>query len=260
MLHLMRSITAPPDQALDVEAILTEVGGWVGELRCASMGQLVQGHVSMSQMHVLWLLQHHGEMSMSRLAELLGVSLSNATGIIDRMEEHGFIERDRVPDDRRVVIVRPAAGGLRPSPESEISKTGPDALSWSPPRVRAAWTGWPRSACGPLGAPLSVELESSPIHQHHFADTANCHPAPAPGQAERPMESFPGEGTQAPSIAEDPALGLSPSGPSSRSWARSCSGCSSARSTRPSSALPCRPSSPSSAASPCTSGRSRSTC
>ncbi|HEY4227590.1 MAG TPA: hypothetical protein VGM49_04565, partial [Candidatus Limnocylindrales bacterium] len=74
----MRSITTDlPAAAIgptDVEAILTEVSGWVGDLRCSSMGRLVQGRVSLSQMHVLWLLQHHGEMSMSRLAELLDVS------------------------------------------------------------------------------------------------------------------------------------------------------------------------------------------
>src|SRR5215213_2818056 len=75
-----------------VEAILTEVGGWVGELRCASMGRMVQSQVSMSQLHVLWLLQHQGAMTMSRVAELLGVSLSNATGIIDRMEANALIE------------------------------------------------------------------------------------------------------------------------------------------------------------------------
>lgn len=171
MLHLMRSITAPPDEATDVEAILTEVGGWVGELRCASMGRLVQGQVSMSQMHVLWLLQHHGELSMSRLAELLGVSLSNATGIIDRMEEHGFIERVRVPDDRRVVNVRPAAGGLRALSETESTKRD---------RMRAVLGHIPASerpivlaALRSLRRALSTELESSPIHQHHFADQAN---------------------------------------------------------------------------------------
>ena len=71
MLHTMRSIT--PDA--DVETILTEVSGWVGDLRCASMGRLVQGRVSLTHMHVLWLLQHQGEMSMSRLAGILDVSL-----------------------------------------------------------------------------------------------------------------------------------------------------------------------------------------
>ena len=43
---------------------------------------------------------------MSRLAELLDVSFSNATGIVDRMAERGLVERVRVPDDRRVVLVR----------------------------------------------------------------------------------------------------------------------------------------------------------
>jgi DNA-binding MarR family transcriptional regulator len=50
---------------------------------------------------------------MSRLADLLDVSVSNATGLIDRMEERGLVERVRVPDDRRVVIVRASAEGAR---------------------------------------------------------------------------------------------------------------------------------------------------
>ena len=40
---------------------------------------------------------------MSRLADVAGVSLSNATGLVDRMEERGYIERTRVPEDRRIV-------------------------------------------------------------------------------------------------------------------------------------------------------------
>jgi DNA-binding MarR family transcriptional regulator len=171
MLHLMRSITPPPDEVADVEAILTEVGGWVGELRCASMGRLVQGQVSMSQMHVLWLLQHHGELSMSRLAELLGVSLSNATGIIDRMEEHGFIERGRVPDDRRVVHVRPAPAGLRALSETESTKR--DRMRAVVRHIPAAERPTVLAALRTLRRALSVEVESSPVHEHHFADLAN---------------------------------------------------------------------------------------
>ena len=57
----------------------------------------------MTQLHILYMLDRHGEMPMSRLAEVLDVSLSNATGLIDRIEERGFIERIRVaggPPDR----------------------------------------------------------------------------------------------------------------------------------------------------------------
>jgi MarR family transcriptional regulator, organic hydroperoxide resistance regulator len=174
MLHEMRSISDPatnpetPVETADIEAILTEVGGWIGELRCASMGRLVQGHVSMSQMHVLWLLQHHGAMAMTRLADLLGVSLSNASGLIDRMEEHGLIERERVPDDRRLVMVRPAAAGMRAVSETETTKRE---------RMRAVLGHLPASerpivlaALRSLRRALSAEVESTAVHEHHFAD------------------------------------------------------------------------------------------
>jgi MarR family transcriptional regulator, organic hydroperoxide resistance regulator len=172
MLHDMRTISpATESETGDIEAILTEVGGWIGELRCASMGRLVQGHVSMSQMHVLWLLQHHGAMAMTRLADLLGVSLSNASGLIDRMEEHGLIERERVPDDRRLVMVRPADAGMRALSETETTKRE---------RMRAVLSHLPASerpivlaALRSLRRALSAEIESSPVHQHHFADVSN---------------------------------------------------------------------------------------
>jgi len=131
MLHEMRNISEQstskdaatvPGKPASVDAILTEVSGWVGELRCASMGRLVQSQVSLSHMHVLWVLQHQGAMSMSKLAEFMDVSVSNATGIIDRMEEKGLIERERVPDDRRVVLVRPGPAGIRALAESETTK------------------------------------------------------------------------------------------------------------------------------------------
>ena len=85
----------------------------IAGFRCAGTGRLVKAGVSMTHMHVMWLLQHHGDLTMSRLADLMDVSLSNATGIVDRMEERGLVERVRVPDDRRVVLVRIAAGGLQ---------------------------------------------------------------------------------------------------------------------------------------------------
>ena len=60
----------------------------------------------MAQLHIMYTLQRHGEMTMSQLADVLNVSFSNATGLIDRIEERGFIERIRVPEDRRIVVVR----------------------------------------------------------------------------------------------------------------------------------------------------------
>jgi DNA-binding MarR family transcriptional regulator len=100
-------------------AILVDVSESLRELRCASTERFVKHGVSMTQIHVLRQLEQHGAMSMSRMAELLDVSLSNATGLIDRMVEHGLVERVGVPDDRRVVLVRPAPGGKQALEETE---------------------------------------------------------------------------------------------------------------------------------------------
>ena len=83
----------------------------MGELKCVASERLVRLGVSMAQLHVMYLLERHGEMPMSRLAEMIDVSVSNATGLIDRVEERGFVERIRVPTDRRMVMVRLTPAG-----------------------------------------------------------------------------------------------------------------------------------------------------
>jgi DNA-binding MarR family transcriptional regulator len=68
------------------------------------------------------MLDHHGEMPMSRLAELLDISVSNATGLVDRMEERGFVERIREREDRRVVIARLSERGEEMLREVQLLK------------------------------------------------------------------------------------------------------------------------------------------
>ena len=85
----------------------------MNQMKCASSERLVRNGISMAQLHILYTLQRGGEMPMSRLAEVLHVSLSNATGLIDRIEERGFVERTRVPEDRRVVVIRVTDAGRR---------------------------------------------------------------------------------------------------------------------------------------------------
>jgi DNA-binding MarR family transcriptional regulator len=123
----MRTIDTPATVPTDdVREQLTRITAGVHDMiagfRCAGTGRLVKAGVSMTHMHVMWLLQHHGDLPMSRMAELLDVSFSNATGIVDRMEERGLVERVRVPDDRRVVLVRIAPGGLAALEETEAIK------------------------------------------------------------------------------------------------------------------------------------------
>jgi DNA-binding MarR family transcriptional regulator len=72
-----------------------------------------------SELLALLLLQRHGERTMSELAEVLGAPLSTASGIGERLARRGLVQRQRRPEDRRVVVVRltrkgeTAAGKLR---------------------------------------------------------------------------------------------------------------------------------------------------
>ncbi|MEA2548078.1 MAG: hypothetical protein QOI00_2053 [Chloroflexota bacterium] len=129
IIHLMRSIPVPTSGTVPsgtpepvVDAIVDELHRMIGSLRCAGTGRMVKAGISMTHLHILWVLEHHGELPMSRLADLLDVSLSNATGLVDRMAERGLVERVRVPDDRRVVIVRASADGVRIRDEIEALK------------------------------------------------------------------------------------------------------------------------------------------
>jgi DNA-binding MarR family transcriptional regulator len=66
---------------------------------------------SSTQLHVLFLLACNESLPMSRLAELLDVSLPNVTGIVDRMVEHGLAERTRDDQDRRLVLLSATDAG-----------------------------------------------------------------------------------------------------------------------------------------------------
>lgn len=63
------------------------------------------GSLSLVHLHVLAILRAGGPESMSRLADALDVSVASASGIVDRMERRGLVERRPDPDDRRVVVV-----------------------------------------------------------------------------------------------------------------------------------------------------------
>jgi DNA-binding MarR family transcriptional regulator len=61
--------------------------------------------VTMPQLKVLMLLGLHGSAPVSSLATRMGVSPPNVTGILDRLEQHGWVRRTNDPTDRRVVRV-----------------------------------------------------------------------------------------------------------------------------------------------------------
>jgi DNA-binding MarR family transcriptional regulator len=106
------TVPADPAAAADLtDSIIADYRAFMGQMKCAMSDRLVRLGISMAQLNIMYTLERNGEMPMSRLADVLNVSLSNATGLIDRMEERGFIERTRVPEDRRIVLVRVTPAG-----------------------------------------------------------------------------------------------------------------------------------------------------
>ncbi|MEK4685029.1 MarR family transcriptional regulator [Bacillus sp. FSL M8-0256] len=58
--------------------------------------------MSMPQMKVLMLLNNHGS---PEIAEKMGASLSNMTGLLDRLEQSNFVVRKHSERDRRIIVV-----------------------------------------------------------------------------------------------------------------------------------------------------------
>jgi DNA-binding MarR family transcriptional regulator len=94
-----------------VQQVVDELSSWNPREFVAAFQRWHQGQVSLVHLNVLMLLSATGPMSMSRLAEALDISVASVTGVVDRMESRGLVERRRDTDDRRVIMVTTAEGG-----------------------------------------------------------------------------------------------------------------------------------------------------
>ncbi len=152
-----------------VESVLADLGNAVGSLRCVGSQRLVRLGISMTHFHVLTLLRHHEAMPMGRLADILDASMSSATGIIDRMEERGLVERVRVPDDRRVVLVRPTQTGLDLVDEAELVKS--DVMGAAVARLTDEQLDRLAESAACLAAAITQELVEAP---ERYAPLTQC--------------------------------------------------------------------------------------
>lgn len=80
---------------------------------------------------LMGILAHYGEMKISDLSEKLGLSNSTVSGIIDRLEKQGYVERTRSTEDRRVVYVNITSEYKKIAQEhfNEIERKFADMLS-----------------------------------------------------------------------------------------------------------------------------------
>jgi DNA-binding MarR family transcriptional regulator len=71
--------------------------------------EAVAAHLGMSaaEWRCLGLVAEHGPSTAGRLAQMSGFTTGAITGIADRLERAGYVRRERHPEDRRSVIIKP---------------------------------------------------------------------------------------------------------------------------------------------------------
>jgi len=106
---------APPMDRIDAEACrawqLLVKFFFAQREHLPSLGQ--EFELSPVQCHVLHLIEPERPLPMGRLAETLGCDASNVTGLVDRLEARGLIERRPSADDRRVKVIQLTPTGSR---------------------------------------------------------------------------------------------------------------------------------------------------
>jgi len=92
-----------------------------GELYTKELNKVY--NVSAAQLNCLLALHENGPLPPSQIARYILVNSSTVTGIIDRLEDKGLVERVRTSPDRRVVTI-------------ELTETGKGLAENAPPPIQ----------------------------------------------------------------------------------------------------------------------------
>ena len=74
--------------------------------------ELNRDNISFAQFFLLSYLSTSKELTMTDIARKMGHSTAAATGLVDRLEKLGYMERTHALDDRRKVMVRITSKGM----------------------------------------------------------------------------------------------------------------------------------------------------
>ena len=66
---------------------------------------LARDGLTSSRAHVIWELRQRAPMTQRALADAMGVSARNVTGLVDGLVATGFVTREPHPTDRRAILV-----------------------------------------------------------------------------------------------------------------------------------------------------------
>lgn len=70
-------------------------------------------HVSSAQLNCILTLHEYGPLPPSKIASHIMVKSSTVTGVVDRLEKKGFVERMRNSPDRRVITIQLTEAGKK---------------------------------------------------------------------------------------------------------------------------------------------------
>ncbi len=105
----------------DLDRIVEGIIYLVTESRRLSKDEASQYGVTPTQLSVLKLLHEIGDLSLGTLSREIRAHNSTVTGIVDRMEAAGLVERARSEEDRRVWIIRLTTQGRRVAERAKVS-------------------------------------------------------------------------------------------------------------------------------------------
>lgn len=105
----------------DLDRIVEAIIYLTTESRRLSKEEATRCGVTPTQLSVLKLLHEIGDLSLGSLSKEIRAHNSTVTGIVDRMESAGLVERARSDEDRRVWIIRLTAAGRRVAERARVS-------------------------------------------------------------------------------------------------------------------------------------------
>ncbi len=167
---IVNDLQLPPATREDALREIAEgISTLASRRRCAIARQVHHSGISLGHLQILWILQEHGPLPVSRLADWLGIGVPNATGLLDRMEHRGLVARERDADDRRVVLAR-------------MTDTGRAAI--------AEHDGWRFELIEQLLAPLPTDqLLAVAAGVRRISQAHGTAPADSPGADSPPADS-----------------------------------------------------------------------
>jgi DNA-binding MarR family transcriptional regulator len=155
----MHSDEVSPFADLDpVTLAVRDIGGASKQLTGDVARSLGMG---VNDMEALGELVQHGPLGAADLAERLGIRSASATGLIDRLEQSGHVERRRDEVDRRRVTIVPTPAALR----TTLQAWGPVVRA-----INAVTTGLSEEDHAVVAEFLSDVREAIEAHRHTRAN------------------------------------------------------------------------------------------